>query len=67
MWLKGTDLGDLYRGTLSLRQVWVRVQALGSEATPTPLHHAIHEAEERLAVAQREADLDDVMNRYRKE
>jgi hypothetical protein len=66
LWLHGTDLADLYRGELSLRQVWVRVTAVLMADPNAPLRRSLTEAEEKAESARREADLDDVLNRYRK-
>lgn len=64
--MHGTDLGDFYRGGLSLRQVWVRVKAVLMTDADAPLRRALDEAEEQAQAVQRERDLDDVLNRYRK-
>jgi len=54
-------LAELYRDNWTLRQVWVRIQALPYES---PLHAALREAEKQAEAARASAALDDVHNRY---
>ncbi len=43
----GTDLADLYRNEMSLRQLWVRIKSLPPPSplqSPLPLHVALEKA-----------------------
>lgn len=56
--MHGIDLGDLYRDRLSLRQVWVRIRALGpDEALARELHAATEKAEDD----RRQTDVEDAL------
>lgn len=56
------DLADLYRGRMSLRQVWVRIQALPDDA---PLWNAVR-VEHELAEERRKLhDLDNVLDMFK--
>lgn len=53
LWVYGrTDLADFYRGTLTLRQVWVRLRALPEEA---PIW-AVLDAEREKAEQRKQVD-----------
>lgn len=59
---EGWDLGDLYRGAMSLRSTWIRLRCLRPDA---PLFAALREDEELEAEQERNAAIDDALNRYR--
>jgi hypothetical protein len=46
-----------------LRQLWVRLKALPSDA---PLWSALRAADEKVEAEQHAADIDDALTRYRK-
>lgn len=58
----GWDLGDLYRGDMSLRSFRVRVRSLEPDS---PLHAALAEAEAKHVEDERFSAVDDALNRYR--
>lgn len=58
----GWDLADLYRDRMSLRELWVRVQALPHDA---PLWTVQAAAVEKAKAEKRSADIDDALNRYK--
>jgi hypothetical protein len=58
----GWDLADVYRDRMTIRQLWVRIQALPPDS---PLHGALRAEHEKAEQAKRSAALDDVHNRYK--
>lgn len=63
MWVYGhTDLGDYYRGDLSLRQVMVRLLSLPAES---PTWDVIREQEEQAQARRQVADIEDVLARFK--
>lgn len=55
LWVHGrTDLADLYRDRLSLRQVWVRYRALPAEA---PIWAVLRDEYEKAENEKREAEV----------
>lgn len=62
MWRYGTDLADLYRGEMTLRQLWVRMQALPAD---TPFWVEVESARERDAVDQQVRDIDNVLDMFK--
>lgn len=59
----GWDLSALYRDEMNLRQLRVRLNALPHDA---PLRLAIETAQEQAVQAEREAAVNDALNRYRR-
>lgn len=58
-----TDLGDLFRGTLTLRQVWVRLQALPADAL---IWHVIRDEQAREKSEARERRVDSAVDMMRR-
>lgn len=56
------DLADLYRDRMTLRQVWVRIQALPGDA---PLWEAVRADQEVAAERQKLRDLDNVLDMFK--
>jgi hypothetical protein len=62
LWRYGTDLGDLYRGEMTLRQLWVRMQALPADC---PFWLEVEAERERDAVDQQARDIDNVLDMFK--
>lgn len=62
LWIHGqTDLGDLYRERLTLRQVWVRLVAMPAEAGWWGILRAEHEKAE---AAQQESEIKSLLAQF---
>lgn len=58
LWRYGTDLADLYRDQMTLRQLWVRIRALPGDS---PVHRAVEDARVRAELDQKAQDVDDAI------
>ena len=57
------DLGDLYRDRLTLRQLWVRIQACPEDS---PLWLAWRSAQERAEAERKVAEVEDTLSIFTK-
>ena len=56
--MHGIDLADLYRGEMSLRQLWVRLRALPGDSA---VHRSVHEAAEKADADKLTQDVEDAL------
>jgi hypothetical protein len=64
-WRLGHDLGDIYTGEMTLRQLWLRINLLAEEPD-SPLRRALRNAHLESQKQERDAALDDVHTRYQR-
>lgn len=62
--MSGIDLGDLYRGELTLRQVWVRLRALPGDSA---VHRSISDRAEKAEAEKAGQDVMDALAMFGKE
>lgn len=62
-WRLGCDLGDIYTGAMTLRQMWLRVNDVAQDPH-SPMARALRAAQVLAEEQERAAALDDVLTRY---